>query len=426
MVILNQTMSNFKKLYINLYVLVYALYAFFNKGIAYSFLVEVLLVLGLLIVLKDIRNFEIVWNRPVKILTGFILVCVLSIFRALGKYPLIDIVRDSFVINYALFVFIPFLFKDDIGYFKERLIAIYKWYPIVVCASFLLISFVPFFETFIVFGKIPLLLYKAGDMGVHLLISSLLMLNGYIKMSKKMAIINTLICFYLFLMIATYSRSGALAFLLGLFLYFVFMKNKELKALFIQYLKYAPIIGLIAVSFYVSTKVQDNFQGRKVGLDQLKDNALSLVGNSSNGPLSDNKAWRLLWWAKILDYSFTKENFVLGKGLGMSLAEDDDISGASEGDLRSPHNFHLNLMARFGIPFFLVWCYWMALHFKVFRDKNLSPENLLYLSCIAAFLFNASFDVYLEGPMGAFPFWTFIGLFYISYYKPVRESVASI
>ena len=26
------------------------------------------------------------------------------------------------------------------------------------------------------------------------------------------------------------------------------------------------------------------------------------------------------------------------------------------------------------------------------------------------FLFNASFDVFLEGPMGAFPFWLFVGI----------------
>jgi hypothetical protein len=31
-----------------------------------------------------------------------------------------------------------------------------------------------------------------------------------------------------------------------------------------------------------------------------------------------------------------------------------------------------------------------------------------------AFLLNASFDVFLEGPMGAFPFWTWLGLYLIS------------
>ena len=33
-------MTPFRKLYLNFYLLVYALYAYFNKGIAYSYLVE--------------------------------------------------------------------------------------------------------------------------------------------------------------------------------------------------------------------------------------------------------------------------------------------------------------------------------------------------------------------------------------------------
>jgi hypothetical protein len=39
----------------------------------------------------------------------------------------------------------------------------------------------------------------------------------------------------------------------------------------------------------------------------------------------------------------------------------------------------------------------------------------LAITCILiGFIFNASFDVYLEGPMGAFPFWTWVGLLFMS------------
>ncbi|MEI8074780.1 MAG: hypothetical protein WCH78_08525, partial [Bacteroidota bacterium] len=124
-------MNNFKRLYINFYVLVYALYAFLNKGIAYSYLVEILFVVGLVILLKDFKNLEIVWNRPVQILLGLIAICFLFIIRAIGKYPFMEIIRDSFIINYALFVFILFMLKDEIAYIKERIFAVYKWYPIV-------------------------------------------------------------------------------------------------------------------------------------------------------------------------------------------------------------------------------------------------------------------------------------------------------
>ena len=40
----------------------------------------------------------------------------------------------------------------------------------------------------------------------------------------------------------------------------------------------------------------------------------------------------------------------------------------------------------------------------------MSKLELILISLQIAFLFNASFDVFLEGPMGAFPFWVFVGI----------------
>jgi hypothetical protein len=154
----------------------------------------------------------------------------------------------------------------------------------------------------------------------------------------------------------------------------------------------------------------ENFQGRKTGLDQISTNVTSIV-NDDEGTLSDNKIWRLLWWAKIVDYTFGGEYSVMGKGLGMSLAEDDDIFFESnDADLRSPHNYHLSILARYGVPIFLVWCIWLIISFSRLRTKNIPTLKLLLITVQIAFIFNASFDVFLEGPMGAFPFWCFVGL----------------
>jgi hypothetical protein len=51
---------------------------------------------------------------------------------------------------------------------------------------------------------------------------------------------------------------------------------------------------------------------------------------------------------------------------------------------------------------------------KNIRASNASEFNVMALVIIMAFLVNASFDVYLEGPMGAFPFWTWLGILYIN------------
>jgi hypothetical protein len=407
-------MSAFRKLYLDAYILVLALYVYFNKGIAYSYAAEILLLIGVGILVFNFRKIELPLDRKVLLLLAFLLIGVIYIFRGMGKYPLIDLLRDSFMFNYALFVFIILYFKEEIPYLLQGIYRIYAWYPLVATISFLILSYVPYADELKVFGNISLLHYKYGDMGVHLLVTVLFLLNGKIKLAPRYFVANAVLVMYLFLIASSYSRAGMVCFIASFLLFFYFSKDKILKSQLIGYMRFVPLVLLIALPIYLSTSVKENFQGRKVGLDQLKENVMSITGSKAGTTLDDNKVWRLVWWGKIIEYTFGGEYFIQGKGLGMSLAEDDDITMNEEGDLRSPHNFHLNVLARFGVPIFFVWCYWLFLNFKIFRKKELSSDSLIFVSIVTVFLLNASFDVFLEGPMGAFPFWTFVGIFYCS------------
>ena len=418
-------MTPFKKLYLDFYLLVYALYAYFNKGIAYSYLAEILLVIGMVWFIKDLRKVELIWNRSMQLLIAFLVVSIIYIARGLGKYPLIDIIRDSFMINYAAFVLVLLLMKDHVEYIKNGLYAIYKWYPIVALTSFLLISYVPFFETFSLFSGFPLLLYKYNDMGVHLLITTLLMLNGNIQISKKHAIVNSIIVIYLILVVSAYNRSGMVAYVAGAAVFYFYAKNESIKNFVKQNLRYLPLLLIVAVSLYASTKVQENFQGRKIGLGQLQENVVSILSTNTEGTLNDNKVWRLTWWAKIIDDSFSSStNLLIGRGLGMSMAAVNEI--VTEDDtLRSPHSIHLNLLGRFGYPFLIAWLFWIYLVLANIFKKTASQYSITLLAILAAFIINASFDVYFEGPMGAFPFWTFVGLFYINEMKEEQSDLVA-
>ncbi len=407
-------MNVFRKLYLNAYLLVFACYVYFNKGIAYSYTAEVLLLIGLGILLFNFRKIELPLDRKVILLLAFLLIGVLYLLRGIGKYSLLDLVRDSFMFNYAIFVFIILYFKEEIPYLMKGIYRIYAWYPLVATISFLILSYIPNADTIKIFGNISLLHYKYGDMGVHLLITVLFLLNGKIILAPRYFVANAVLLMYLFLIASAYSRAGMVCFIVSFLLFFYFSKDKSLKTELVGYLRFVPLVLMIALPIYLSTSVKENFQGRKVGLDQLKENVLSITGSKEGSTLDNNKVWRLAWWGKIIDYTFAGEYFLQGKGLGMSLAEDDDITMNEEADLRSPHNFHLNVLARFGVPIFFVWCYWLFLHFKIFRKKELSSDSLIFLSIVTVFLLNASFDVFLEGPMGAFPFWTFVGIFYLS------------
>ena len=54
--------------------------------------------------------------------------------------------------------------------------------------------------------------------------------------------------------------------------------------------------------------------------------------------------------------------------------------------------------------------------------KQLGTLSLAITCIVMAFLLNASFDVFLEGPMGAFPFWTWVGLLFMTQAFPSNNA----
>ena len=412
-------MEAIKSLYLKAYFIIMALYVYFNKGIAYSYLVEILWLGGILLLVLNRHTYNFIWEKRIKILLFFMLITLAYILWGLKNYPIMDTIRDSFIFEYGWFVFIVFLYKDQQNIIWEHLFHIYKWFPLVALLNFILQYYLPFFDTFSLFGNVTFLLYKYGDMSVNLLICTLLILLNINKISSRWLLILTLLIFFDFLVISAYSRAGMLAYIVGVFCFIYFAKDKFMNEAIKGFTKFIPWALLIVIPIYLSIQVRENFQGRVAGFKQIKDNITSLVTNSDDQVLEDNVVWRFLWWGKIIDYSFTKENFLQGKGLGMSLSQTDDgVMG--EEDLRSPHSIHLTIMARYGIPIFAIWLYWLYLLFKPLFKRELNRYSLAITAILLAFIINASFDVYLEGPMGAFPFWTWVGLLFITQAFPSK------
>ena len=226
----------------------------------------------------------------------------------------------------------------------------------------------------------------------------------------------------------TFNRGGAVAFLAGMGLYSWFSRKTSAFINWKPFLRFIPLLLLIAIPLYSLTKVEDKIQGRNTGLEQLQKNFTSIVGGDVGGSLSGNIVWRLAWWGKIIDYTFAGPYFFTGKGSGINLAMDDGIPADESTDrtpLRAPHNFHLDILARYGVPIFLIW---LAFLFYLFRAQLVTTptatneETFFYSACLIAFLINASFDVALEGPMSAFPFWIWVGLSLARQHSPLPTS----
>jgi O-antigen ligase len=146
----------------------------------------------------------------------------------------------------------------------------------------------------------------------------------------------------------------------------------------------------------------------------------SIVGTSDAGDLHDTKRWRLEWWGVIMDYTVFGEHFWMGKGFGINLADDDGFQCNEDGSVRSPHNAHMTFLARTGVPGLLIWglvlLSWAAgitrayIQSRAARDLRWSGLFLILGTYWLACLINASFDVFLEGPMGGIWFWTIYGV----------------
>jgi hypothetical protein len=159
--------------------------------------------------------------------------------------------------------------------------------------------------------------------------------------------------------------------------------------------------------------------GRKFSPDQMYSNIASIAEQSSQPELEGSRAWRLAWWNTIINYTIYGPYFWTGKGFGINLADEDGFQ-TGDGTTRSPHNGHLTILARMGVPGLTIWCvlqtmFAAGLLFKSIKARRMQNELLArlllwVLAYWAAFMVYASFDVYLEGPQGGIWFWCLFGL----------------
>ena len=405
-------MQLLNRTYIKLYILVLLLYVFFNKGVAYSYMAEILLVTGIFILFINRKQFEIGLDRKQILICFFILITFLFILFGIFQYSILNVLRDSLTFQYAWFAFIIYFLKNEYDFIWQKIIQIYKWVPLVLFLNFFLFYFLFLYLPPInIFGDQNIITYKNGDKSVHLLISTILLFLYTEKYSRKWLIANTILIVINFLILLAYTRSGSLAYIFALLSFFFFSKEKILNESVRKLLKYVPIIIVIGMGLFVAADIQADAQGRTISLSQITDNFTSIVSSDIDGSLTDNKVWRMVWWVKLVNESFTIQHFFIGKGLGMSLAGNDILDPGDK--LRSPHNFHLTILARFGYIVFIAWLYWLFIIFKPLFTRKLARKSLAITSILLAFIINGSFDVFFEGPMGAFPFWTFVGLLFI-------------
>lgn len=254
---------------------------------------------------------------------------------------------------------------------------------------------------------------KPGDIPVHVGGVCALAILGFFGGRSRWWPVSACI---LIVITGSVSRGGLIACMLA----FSIAAFNRPKGLWSRRFVTILLIGMV-FALLVDVSVKMPGRGREFSPQQLIVNVLSVASDEDKGDLDDTKEWRLNWWHEIMDYTFNGPYFLRGKGYGINLATDDGFQVGSGNDvLRSPHNIHMTFLGRSGVPGFatwigfqLVWLYSMLNGYITARRQHEDRWAMLFVFYIAfwsAFNFNASFDVYFEGPMGGIWFWSLTGV----------------
>lgn len=216
-----------------------------------------------------------------------------------------------------------------------------------------------------------------------------------------------------FIVLSTRSRGAMLAVALAMALLVAIRPMRRR-----VWISAAVVVGLLP--FLLTLDFGVTIAHRELSSRQFIVNALSIFDGDVSHRLEGTKQWRVEWWSKIVDYTVFGPHFWTGKGFGVNLARDDGFELGLRTPLRSPHNIHLTVLARTGVPGFLLWeavqiawLWEMARAYRASRRRGRTRWARLFLFLIAywlAMIVNASFDVALEGPMAGVWFWSVIGV----------------
>ena len=220
------------------------------------------------------------------------------------------------------------------------------------------------------------------------------------------------------LMVATQNRGGLVAAATGLLLVWLFTARR-LRLVGVM----VATLALLAVLGWASNVHLQGEQGRGISVSQLITNIKSL--NSTNdanagGNLQSNVQFRQELWSQVIELAENNHALVTGLGFGRNIAADLGFAPDAAGFLRSPHNSHLDILARMGIIGAVLWItLWVTWYAVVLRarsrlrflgryfDAAVIEVCIVGVTCI---LVNAYFDPTLESPQVAIWLWTLVGL----------------
>lgn len=390
-----------------------------GKGFAYVginpiFIGEVSLLIGLVVVGLEPR-FVRVFESPLMTLVALFMAW--GLIRTIPYLPThrVNALRDAVVWGYAawsmivagLLICYPALLRHLIVGFKKYALVFLVLMPFIFLASKLGKPYLPKWPG----THVPIVSIKGGDLMIQVSAVTAYILAGFYQDRKWWLVLLIPVCV---LIGGTTTRGGLVSFGGALLVTVALCPNSRTVWKLI-----AGSLILMTFMYAVDFRLPATRGDREVSVRQLVDNTTSLLGSDDVQRLEGTKEWRLNWWGDIWGYTAQGPYFWGGKGFGINLATDDGYQVTRGEQLRSPHNGHMTILARMGVPGLALWvCLqtgWMFLMGdRLWRSRRAghaawSALFVFLLATWTAMMLNTSFDVYIEGPVGGIWLWCVLG-----------------
>ncbi len=255
---------------------------------------------------------------------------------------------------------------------------------------------------------------KLGDLSCHVAAVLFFALIGFVRLRPRAFIVIVLVELFAF----TQTREAMLTVFVGCSLAAIFSSNSRALRCISALIGVSAVV--VGVLFALDFKFTSQNLRRPVSVRQYAENATSIfTGSDSDG---GTKEWRLNWWTDIINYTVHGRYFWTGKGFGPNLADIDGYQTESDeaAPLRSPHNAHMTILARGGVPELSLWIlalgsWFVAVIYQLMEARRLRDD---WWAAVFGFLLTywtmivvaSSFDVVLEGPVMGIWFWTIHGI----------------
>jgi hypothetical protein len=399
-------------------------YAILGKGFAYLgipplFVGEIVLLAGCVTMLRMggiPALFAFAPGLLLAVLMAWTLVRTLPFVPVYGM----DAPRDSVIIMYGSFAFVVTALLLDDPRRLDTIVGLYDrfllWFVPLVAVLFAISSYLRPLLPRVPGTDIPVIMLGPGEVPVHMAGAAVFVMVGFrrVRLPWILALAAAAV------MTSVLTRGGMLAFLLAVGVAAVAMGKlrQTLVALLAGGAPRPAASGALRARGESNSAAIDG--KRPLSATQLVKNVGSIFG-VKDPALESTGEWRLQWWHKIVDDTVYGDRFWDGRGFGVNLALASGYGDPRDSEpLRSPHNAHMTILARAGVPGAALWFVFLALWAgtiaRAFLEARRDGEEhwaglFLWVGCYAlACLINATFDVALEGPMQGVWFWCLIGL----------------